>query len=257
MGRKSYIGLSAFLIFVLTLLCLVLLPLQVWSKQIQIVLPKGVQVRGMSGHWWKGQTDIILPSLSEPMRFSWSTDSFFEPLNWQISHPELVGAGQLQPSLNSLSVWVSGLKIKTELLKPPLASQSILISGKPIELTRGFAVYGFDEEQFSVFRLQAQWSEGVIRYQENNQLISANINDWRLHGFLESPSSDESSNTEPVLLLLSEQNSPLFEVRIRAVGEIEMTVMPELLETFGIHWSGQRSYPAFVIVHPILNIFDL
>ncbi|SBS32393.1 hypothetical protein MAQ5080_02252 [Marinomonas aquimarina] len=251
MGRRTYIALAIWFVFVVSCVMGAYVPLHYWSSQLRLVMPQGTQLVRLSGHWWRGQAQVSVMAWSQPLQFSWSLSSLFEPITWHLNHPKVVGYGQLQPTMNSLSLWVEGLRMEADLLNPSLAPQGVHLSGQAIEITRWFSVYDFSQAQFQAFRAHAHWGAGRIEYQVEQQTIAANIENWQLHGDL----FIEAQEPQPRLTLRSQQDRPLFELKLLPSQELELTVMPELIEALGQRWPGKKEYPAFVMVQPLTGMW--
>lgn len=245
MGRKSYIGLSAFLIFVLTLLCLVFLPLQVWSKQIQTVLPKGVQVREMSGHWWSGQALIDAKGVTEPLQISWTMPSICQPVEWFVQHSQVKGHGRIRPSVFSVSTWVDEMTIHPNLLRSLFFPRAEKITGSLIEIDSWSSQYSFSKQRFTEFSGRADWSSGELSYGFNSNKYVANVQQWRIEGAL--------YEDLPTIELISVSEGALLDAMLRPNLDLEITIMPKLIQLFGYHWPGRPEYPAFVMLKPLFD----
>lgn len=251
MGSKAYTALAIWFVLVVSCIVGAYVPLYYWSAQLRNAMPQGVELKRVSGHWWSGQAQLSVTALPQPLQLSWSMGSLFEPIDWQLHHPQMMGYGQLQSSLRTLSLWVEGLRLDADLLNTLLAPQGVQVTGDSLEVSRWFSVYDYQTQQFQAFRANATWPKGHIRYQFEGLKTQANIVDWQLQGYL----SDEQHPRQPILLLQSQQASPLLEIKWLPQWEIELTVMPELLETMGLRWPGKKEYPAFVMIQPLVRMW--
>lgn len=251
MSRRTYAALAIWFVLVVSCVIGAYVPLHFWSAPLRNAMPQGVELLRVSGHWWAGRAQLSVASLPQPLFLNWSMSSLFEPIRWHLNHPQLVGYGQLQPSLERVSLWVEGLRIEADVLNPALQAQSVHISGQAIEINHWFSVYHFHDEQFVAFRANADWSEGHVRYQIDDYRTQASITNWQIHGFLQ----EHDQRQQPVLVLRSGQGRNLFEMKLLPNWELELTVMPELIEALGQRWPGKKDYPAFVMIQPLTQMW--
>ena len=227
------------------------MPLHYWSAQLRSLMPQHVALMRVSGHWWAGQAQLSVTGLSQPLQLSWSMKSLFAPIDWYLNHPQILGYGQVQPSFSTVSFWVKGLSLDADLLNPLLTQQGVYVTGSPLEVSAWYSVYDIQEKQFQAFQARANWPKGHIRYQLEGLTNEANIVDLQLQGYL----TDESHPRQPILVLQSQQGSPLLEMKLLPQWHLELTVMPELIETIGLRWPGKKEYPAFVMIQPLREMW--
>lgn len=243
MRFKTYALLAVWFVLVASLVVGLYVPLHYWSPQLRGLMPQGVSLMQVSGHWWSGRAALSVPYSKEPALLSWTTAGFLSPISWQLNHPQVMGYGKFKPELSGLSLWIDGLSAQASALNPVLAKQGIELSGQPITVSRWFSHYVWQDHTFDAFKVQANWPEGNIRYPVGNREIEAPVKQWQLHGYL--------SGQEPVVSLRSLQGNELLEIKLLSSHALEMTVMPELIESLGQRWPGKKEYPAFVVVQPL------
>lgn len=251
MGSKTYTALAMWFVLVVSCIVGAYVPLHYWSAQLRNLMPQGVQLQRVSGHWWSGWAQLSVSALPQPLQLSWSMTSLFEPVAWHLNHPKMIGYGEAQLSLHTVSLWVQGLRMDAELLNPLLEPQGVHVLGESLEVSRWFSVYDFQDNQFQAFRANANWPKGRIRYQFEGLTTEAKVVDWQLQGYL----PKESSPKQPILVLQSQQANPLLEMKLLPQWDVELTVMPELIEALGLRWPGKKKYPAFVMVQPLENMW--
>lgn len=252
MGRKTYIALTVWFVLVVSCVIGAYIPLYYWTTLLSSWMPRGIQLMQVSGHWWSGQAQLSVLSFPQPFRLSWSMTSLFKPFEWQLNHSQAFGYGFFRSSQGRFSLWIEQLRVEPNLLNAILAPQGIHISGDVIDISRWYSVYDVDEAQFKTFQSHADWSLGRIRYQYGGRSIEQTIQNWQLQGML----SDGTQAGVPMVTLTSEQDRPLFEMKLLPVWEVELTVMPELIETMGLRWPGKKEYPAFVMVQPLESFWS-
>lgn len=218
-------------------------PLQYWTPQLRGVMPQDVSLQQASGHWWSGQALFTLPYLQEPARLNWTVDTLLSPITWQLEHPKVIGYGQIKLDVSGYSLWVEELRAQADVLNPVLIKQNIKLSGQPITVSHWYSHYVWSDHNFEAFKVQANWPEGEISYSDGVQMVEAPVKQWRLSGYL--------VGHEPVVSLRSQQDSELLGVKLLASQELEVTVMPQMVESLGYRWPGKKEYPAFVVVQPL------
>ena len=242
MSRKAYLGLTIWFVIVFVIVWVVSLPLQVWHQSLQSRLPRHVILTQLTGHWWSGTAELSVHNVSDTVHISWSKSSFFQPINWMIQHPHVIGHGQLSMGFMSVSTWIDDLIIEPIMFNDVLSSNGISLQGQAIEITRWYSRFDLHDQRFEAFQVNADWLNGRVRYQQNGQSHIANIDNWQFSGSLQ--------ESFPVIELRSNQQNSLLDVKLLADQKLEITVMPKLIELFGHYWPGEDAYPAFVMVQP-------
>lgn len=243
MGRKAAVILAIWFIVVALVTAVVFIPLSQWKSQIQSQLPNDVFVEEISGNWWNGQATLQFHNLQGSATFSWVAHSPFEPIEWRVAHQKFRGFGQAQVSTNNIQLWVDGFNIEADTFNGLMRRERIEVSGSPIIISRWYATWDFDQRLFTIFRGNAEWSNGVVQYPVGQAVRRSSFSNWQLVGRLDAGMPD--------LVLQSSVNDYLAGAKLLPSNELEVTVMPTMIEALGQRWNGAREYPAFVMVQPI------
>ncbi len=244
MGRKAAIVLVIWFVAVAGIVAAAYVPLSHWKSSIQRQLPRDVYLKNISGHWWRGNAQVEVHNLKGAVSVNWALGSLFEPFNWQVSHSKFRGFGQAQASLDTIKFWIEGFNLEADTFNGLMKRERIEVQGAPVMVERWYVEWSHAEQAFTQFRGMANWSDGEIQYPVGRTLRSARFSDWQLLGRLDSGAPD--------LQLRSEANTNLAGVKLLPSNELEVTVMPSMVEALGQRWNGSQDYPAFVMVQPIL-----
>lgn len=243
MGRKAAIILIVWFVVVVALTTVVFIPLSQWKKHIQSQLPSDVFIQDIQGHWWAGQVNVQLHNLKGGARLDWKVDSLFEPVEWRVSHEKFRGFGQAQVSLSNVELWIDGFSVEADTFNGLMRRERIEVTGAPIIVSRWYANWNFEQKLFTTFRGNAEWLNGVVQYPMGKDMRTSAFSGWALSGRLNAGLPD--------LMLQSNEGEYLAGAKLLESNELEVTVMPAMIEVLGQRWNGSREYPAFVMVQPM------
>lgn len=243
MGRKTGVFLVVWFVIITAIAGVVYVPLNYWLSYYQSSMPKGIELSALSGHWWRGQAELKIENLDQPAQLSWSATSLFSPLVWHVMHPNILGTGQLGLSLSDTELWVSELHLDVTALNGLLKPHKVELDGGPIQLSNWYARFNRQTHLMDSFNGSADWHQGSVRYAMEDRLVNAKVEEWTLKG--------ETKDLAPLVVLQSKSATSLLEMKLLPSKEVELTVMPEFIESFGQRWPGKKEYPAFVMLQPL------
>ncbi|MBM6551575.1 hypothetical protein [Marinomonas ostreistagni] len=242
---KVNASLASLLGFVTLLVVLFCLPLTIWQSLLQQALPSNWGLQTLSGHWWRGQAVVQLSNQLSSASLSWSKSHLLEPFEWSLAHPDASASGRFTVSFSQSTIWLDQGYIRPKLINRLIpAKQNVVLAGEDIQLEQWQLNYDWQSQQWRQLMGQAHWSNGLIKHRLNGYSTQTHVDHWYAEVTLEAD--------RPQLVLnerLTQQ--PLLELMLRPDLELELTVMPSMLEALGQRWPGKPQYPAFVMVQPL------
>lgn len=237
---------AAWLAFALIFLLAVIvwLPVSVWQRPLQQALPSHVTLKSVTGQWWRGQAQLQIEPYADPFHFDWRMVSWSTVFDWSLGHRYAQANGQFSAGLSELTWYFASANVDTRLLRRiRFLSNDLLVTGPPITLQNAWLTYNWRTHRFSKFTGQADWS-GVIYSPFMPPSSPKQVSHWRALGSL------QASQPTIELKTMSSRHT-LLEATLSPSNEIELTVMPRFMEALGHDWSGNKQYPAFVMVYPL------
>ncbi|TPE50308.1 hypothetical protein FJM67_10695 [Maribrevibacterium harenarium] len=222
---------------------LVSAPLNWWLPSIQPQLPPQVRLLELDGRLWQGQAKLILPNLSGAVVVQWRAESLLQPLKWELYHDKFQAFGALQAHTDSAKLWIDKARIDADTFDGVTRSQGISLSGQPIIIERFYLDWPWTENAPSALRGFGQWQQGEVRYPMGRVQKQAQFSGWQIQARL--------TEQRPQFVLLSATGDLLAGAKWLASQELEITVMPDMVEAVGQNWRGSREYPAFMMVQPL------
>ncbi|RDL44599.1 hypothetical protein DN730_09425 [Marinomonas piezotolerans] len=244
MGRKAYTFLACWFVIVGLVTCLAYVPLSFWLSYIRPYIPNTVTVSQLTGYWWDGKARLMTNNLRGPVDLSWSIDSLLDPVSWRLSHEKFQGVGLVKIRPDQLEFWVDSFNLHADMFNGLLQPERVAVHGAPVSVSRWYAKWQFSTQKFEMFRGSAQWATGAISYPMGRNIKTSTFENWSVEGRLK--------DGFPELVLRSQENRHLGDAKLLPSDELEVTVMPAMVEALGQRWRGSKDYPAFVMIQSLL-----
>jgi len=239
--KKSPIFFVVWFIFLLALSALVSAPLHYWKGVIQSRVAEGVTLHKVDGRLWEGKISVSLPRLTQPLDVQWRLT--FPEVKVQVTHPAFQGWGVASFSLDGIDMWVDEARIDMDLFQPIAKSNGIQLNGSSFIVDRLFIQLGYDTFVPRLWRGEGRLASLTADYALGNARQNIQINGLTVEWLTQEQASR--------MLVRSQEGRHLLTLEPTIKQELEISIMPSLLNEVGLSWSGKADYPVAVLVEPL------
>lgn len=239
--KKIPIFFVCWFVLLLLLSALVSSPLHYWRNTIQSNLIEGVILQQIDGRLWDGDARVSLPRLMTPVDLQWRFN--FPLINVQVTHPLFQGWGAASIGLDGADIWVDQAQLDMGLFKPVAQSNGVSLNGSSFIIDRLFINVGYDTFVPRLWRGEGSLETINADYRFNNDRKNIQIKGITVEWL--------TQEQESKMLVRSQEGKHLLTLEPTHQQELEIAIMPPLLNEVGINWSGKADYPVAVLVEPL------
>ncbi|ADZ92588.1 hypothetical protein [Marinomonas mediterranea] len=220
------------------------LPLNYWQPLIQrLALSPQISIQTLEGHWWGGQANIKVPKLKGLISIRWNGVPLFNNADINIEHNQFQILGGARADGEGVSFDIDYARVKADIANPMLSAQRVGLSGLPIYLSKWQANWNWGVLMPTSISGEGHWSSGDIFFRNGNRSQKAVVSNWQLLVI--------TQENQPRFGLLNAKGDKMVDIKGLDNDEFELSIMPAFLKALGMNWTGDPTYPAFVLVQPI------
>ncbi len=243
--KKRHVLLTFWFVLVLSVSLVIGSPLHYWKSFLQNNLfnglEQGIALQKIEGHLWKGGMEISLPTLVNPVNIQWRLS--FPLIKAQVTSKDFNGWGAISLGASGMDVWIDEARLSMDLFKPIARSNGVSLDGSDFVIDRLFMQLDYLSIIPKKWRgvgyldsISAGYAFANVR--QNAQLRDLSV-EW---------TTRDQTHT---MLLDSHEGKHLLTVEPTIKEELEISIMPALLNEVGIPWNGGEDYPVAVLVEPL------
>lgn len=255
--KKVHVLFVCWFVLVLTLSAVISSPLHYWKEVIQSKLSNrlpnglsnglsngqnsGIVLQKIEGHLWRGGIEASFPALLNPVNIQWRLS--FPLVNVQVTSADFSGWGVMSFGLSDMDLWIDEARLNMDLLKPIAKSNGVNLEGSAFIIDRLFVQLNYHSVVPIKWRGEGSLASINANYAFGNTRQNVQLN----HVAVEWVTRDKAQH----ILVHSHEGKHLLTVEPTLKEELEISIMPSLLNEVGIPWSGKDEYPAAVLVEPL------
>lgn len=239
--KKSRVFFAVWFVILLALSALVSAPLHYWKGIIQSRLAEGATLHNVAGRLWAGELSVSLPRLMQPVEMQWRLT--FPNINLQVTHPAFQGWGVASFSLDGVNMWVDEARLTMDLFQSIAKSNGIQLTGTSFIVDRLFIQLGYDTFVPRLWRGEGRLASLSADYALGNTRQNIQINGLTAEWV--------TQEQESKMWVRSQEGRHLLTLEPTIKKELEISIMPSLLNEVGLSWNGKADYPVAVLVEPL------
>ncbi|WP_191602393.1 hypothetical protein [Marinomonas algicola] len=239
--KKSRTVYIVWFIVLLALSAMVNAPLHYWKGTIQSKVAEGVTLHQLNGRLWAGNISVSVPRLEKPIAVQWRFA--FPNMHVQMTHPAFQGWGMASFSIDGIDMWVDEARLDMGLFQPMAKSNGIQLNGSSFIIDRLFIQLGYDTFVPRLWRGEGRLASITADYAFGNERKKMQMNGLTAEWLTQEQASS--------ILIRSQEGHHLLSLEPTRKQELEISIMPSLLNEVGLSWSGRADYPVAVLVEPL------
>ncbi|MFT2112363.1 hypothetical protein [Marinomonas sp. 2405UD68-3] len=239
--KKIHVLFVCWFVFVLALSAAISSPLHYWKDVIQPRLSNGIVLQKIEGHLWRGSIDAAFPTLLNPVNIQWRLS--LPLVNVQVTSDDFTGWGAMSFGFSGIDLWVDEARLGVDLLKPVAKSNDVNLDGSAFIVDRLFARLNYHSVVPEKWRGVGRFESINANYAFGNTRQNVRLNQVSVEWV--------TRDKAQLMLVYSHKGKHLLTVEPTSKEELEISIMPALLNEVGIPWSGDTEYPVAVLIEPL------